>query len=90
MLGLSLDSALQKFIWAIMMSSPGEVRAAGLRRVALLNVAGLLLISKLWVIKSWSIRCHSAPFCSPGKQNRTSHRHHVPNKIIIVSINRHT
>lgn len=34
------------------MSSPGEVRAAGPRREGLLNVAGLLLISELWVIKS--------------------------------------
>lgn len=58
MLGLSLDSPLQKFIWALMASPhphhhhPGEVRAAGLRRAGLLNGPGLLLISELWVINS--------------------------------------
>lgn len=29
--GLSLDSPLQKFIWALMTWPPGEVRTAGLR-----------------------------------------------------------
>lgn len=63
--------------------NPGEVRAAGPRRAGLLNGPGLLLISKLWVINSWSIRCHSGLFRSPGKQNRTYPFTQTPNKIML-------